>query len=91
MKKAFFLILLISGALQAQLQWRPLASAINNIDNQRFDDVFFIDDNIGWAANGAYAAVYKTTDGGANWTTQVTEQSLNGNYYLEVFIMEKIS
>jgi photosystem II stability/assembly factor-like uncharacterized protein len=81
MKKAFFLILLISGALQAQLQWRPLASAINNIDNQRFDDVFFIDDNIGWAANGAYAAVYKTTDGGANWTTQVTEQSLNGNYY----------
>ena len=81
MKKVFLSILLISVAVQAQLQWRPLAASITNIDNQRFDDVFFINDNIGWAANGAYAAVYKTIDGGATWTTQVTEQSLGGNYY----------
>lgn len=67
--------------MQAQLQWRPLSSSITNIDNQRFDDVFFINENTGWAANGAYAAVYKTTDGGATWITQVTEQSLGGNYY----------
>ncbi len=81
MKKIFLSILLISVSLQAQLQWRPLAASITNIDNQRFDDVFFINENIGWAANGAYAAVYKTIDGGATWTTQVTEQSLGGNYY----------
>lgn len=81
MKKILFPVLLISVALQAQLQWRPLASSITNIDNQRFDDIFFINENLGWAANGAYAAVYKTTDGGATWTTQVTEQSLGGNYY----------
>lgn len=72
---------MLAASMHAQLQWRPLASAINNIDNQRFDDIFFINDNVGWAANGAYAAVYKTTDGGATWTTQVTEQSLGGNYY----------
>lgn len=81
MKKILLLIFVFTTSLQAQLQWRPLASAITNIDNQRFDDVFFINDNVGWAANGAYAAVYKTTDGGATWTTQVTEQSLGGNYY----------
>jgi photosystem II stability/assembly factor-like uncharacterized protein len=81
MKKLFLLLLLITVSLNAQLQWRPLPTAITNVANQRFDDVFFINENIGWAANGAYAAVYKTTDGGANWTTQVTEQSLGGNYY----------
>ncbi len=81
MKKLFLLNVLFSITLQAQLQWRPLPSAVTNIDNQRFDDVFFINENVGWAANGAYAAVYKTTDGGATWSTQVTEQSLGGNYY----------
>jgi photosystem II stability/assembly factor-like uncharacterized protein len=81
MRKILFPILFISVAVQAQLQWRPLSSSITNIDNQRFDDVFFLNENIGWAANGAYAAVYKTIDGGATWSTQVTEQSLGGNYY----------
>jgi photosystem II stability/assembly factor-like uncharacterized protein len=81
MKKLLILTVLVSISLQAQLQWRPLPSAVTNIDNQRFDDVFFINENVGWAANGAYAAVYKTTDGGATWATQVTEESLGGNYY----------
>ena len=81
MKKIFLLSLLFTLTLQAQLEWRPLATAITNIDNQRFDDVFFINENVGWAANGAYAAVYKTTDGGANWITQLTETDLGGNYY----------
>ena len=67
--------------MHAQLEWRALPTAITNIDNQRFDDIFFINDNIGWAANGAYAAVYKTTDAGVTWTTQVTEQTLGGDYY----------
>ena len=81
MKKLLILTVLFSISIHAQLQWRPLPSAVTNIDNQRFDDVFFINENVGWAANGAYAAVYKTTDGGATWATQVTEQSLGGNYY----------
>lgn len=81
MKKLLILTVLFSISLQAQLQWRTLPSAVTNIDNQRFDDVFFINETIGWAANGAYAAVYKTTDGGATWTTQITEESLGGNYY----------
>ncbi len=81
MKKIYFLLSFSTMFVTAQLQWRPLPSAVTNIDNQRFDDVFFVNDNLGWAANGAYAAVYKTTDGGATWTTQLTEQSLGANYY----------
>ena len=81
MKKLFFLSLLFPFCMHAQLEWRALPTAITNIDNQRFDDIFFINDNVGWAANGAYAAVYKTTDAGVTWTTQVTEQSLGGDYY----------
>lgn len=42
MKKMFFLSLLFTLTLQAQLQWRPLPTAITNIDNQRFDDVFLL-------------------------------------------------
>lgn len=81
MKKIFLGCLLFSVFVQAQLQWRPLVSAVTNVNNQRFDDVFFLNENLGWAANGAYAAVYKTTDGGQTWTTQVTEADLGGNYY----------
>lgn len=81
MKNYYYLILFLSITINAQLQWRPLTSSISNVSNQRFDDVFFINENIGWAANGSFAAVYKTIDGGITWTTQVTEESLGGNYY----------
>jgi photosystem II stability/assembly factor-like uncharacterized protein len=83
MKKLNYLIFLFSISLSAQLQWHPLTNILSNANNQRFDDVFFINDNIGWAANGAYAAVYKTTDGGNSWTQQLAEQTaaLPGNYY----------
>lgn len=87
MKKMYFLLLLMTASVSAQLEWRPLTSIVTNNDhttnNQRFDDVFFLNDNLGWAANGAYAAIFKTTDGGVNWTQQLAEQTtqLPGNYY----------
>jgi photosystem II stability/assembly factor-like uncharacterized protein len=78
---AIGLFLLLSVSVSGQLQWQPLPSAVSNINNQRFDDVFFISDDIGWALNGAYASVYKTTDGGLTWTQQLNEIALGGNYY----------
>ena len=51
------------------------------INGQRFDDVFFLTDALGWAANGYYASVYKTVDGGITWTEQLNESMLGGNYY----------
>lgn len=36
----------------------------------RYDDVFFLNENLGWAADGWGYSVYKTTDGGQNWELQ---------------------
>lgn len=81
MKKIYFLIVLISYTISAQITWAPITTIPSNVGSQRFDDVFFLDENVGWAANGYYSAVYKTTDGGANWTTQVASGGLGGLYY----------
>ncbi len=94
MKNIYYLIVFFSISLTAQLQWRPLTSIISNNNNQRFDDVFFLNDQLGWALNGAYAAVYKTTDGGITWELQLSELTLAlpENYYFRniEFLNEKI-
>ena len=70
-----FLLVFQSFSAVAQLQWAPLTSLGDNINNQRFDDVFFLNENLGWAANGYYAAIYKTTDSGQTWVTQLAEST----------------
>lgn len=62
-KKLTFLLFFTINFVSAQYNWTPLTSIVSNGGGQRFDDVFFLDENLGWAANGAYAAVYKTIDG----------------------------
>lgn len=79
--KKVYLILLISTVASAQLTWSPLPNIAANLNGQRFDDVFFLNENLGWAANGYYAAVYKTTDGGATWTQQLNNAMLASNHY----------
>lgn len=84
MKKLVVLFLLISNFLSSQT-WQPLTSIPSNTvqSNQRFDDVFFLNENLGWAANASYPtpAVYKTTDGGTTWTLQVTGTMLGSSLY----------
>lgn len=75
------LFLFISFNLFAQSSWQKAPNIVTNIGGERFDDVFFLNDNLGWAANGSNAAVLKTTDGGLTWTEQLNETMLNGNYY----------
>lgn len=77
--KLLFLVLSITAFSQSQ--WHPLSSAYLNTGGSRFDDVFFLNDNLGWAANGSNAAVYKTTDGGLTWTPQMSEATLGINTY----------
>lgn len=74
-------MLLTYNITHAQLSWEALPNAISNPNGQRFDDIFFLNNNLGWAANGYYAAIYKTTDGGASWTQQLSESDLGGDYY----------
>jgi photosystem II stability/assembly factor-like uncharacterized protein len=82
MKKLILLFLFVSNFLLSQT-WQPLTSIPSNsiASNQRFDDVFFLNENLGWAANGYYSEVYKTIDGGANWASQTTGTILGGSHY----------
>lgn len=73
----FFSILVIglsSASIHAQ-NWEQLSIPKSP---SRYDDVFFLNENLGWAADGAGSAVYKTTDGGLNWT----ESTYNNDEYL---------
>ncbi|AXO80088.1 T9SS C-terminal target domain-containing protein [Olleya aquimaris] len=81
MKLTKLLIIIFCIQLNAQTSWQPTPNSINNTNNQRFDDVFFLNDNLGWAANGFYAAVYKTTDGGLTWSEQLNQTDLGSSHY----------
>ncbi|MEY8848233.1 YCF48-related protein [Psychroserpens sp. XS_ASV72] len=81
MKTLQLLFLICTIQLSAQASWQMAPNAYSNPNGQRFDDVFFLNENLGWAANGYYAAVYKTTDGGLSWTEQLNESELPGGYY----------
>ncbi|XMO85262.1 YCF48-related protein [Algibacter sp. AS12] len=91
MKFTYFL-LLISLSTFAQT-WQAAPNIVTNTDGTRFDDVFFLNDNLGWAANGQHGAIFKTTDGGLNWTEQLNHSELGGNnkYFRNVeFLNENI-
>lgn len=81
MKLLQFLFFLFFISINAQSTWQPAPNAFSNPNGQRFDDVFFLDENVGWAANGFYARIYKTTDGGLTWSEQLNETDLPGGYY----------
>lgn len=79
MKLIAYTLLLFSNLCWCQ-NWQS-TNLFNNGGGQRFDDIFFLDESTGWAANGFFAAVYKTTDGGETWQTQLTESDLGGAFY----------
>jgi len=81
MKKITLLLLLSTNIILAQYSWSPLTSIPANTNGPRFDDVFFLNENLGWAANGGLGEVYKTTDGGANWTVQANNTILGSSHY----------
>ena len=69
----FLKLSLLAGSLFAQSQWQAIPNAPSN--QGRFDDVFFVDSLHGWLA-GSAGRIYRTSDGGVNWT-----QVYNSNYY----------
>lgn len=81
MRIVLFVNLFLCLNAASQATWQPLTNITSNTNNQRFDDVFFINESVGWAVNGYYAAVYKTIDGGKTWTKQLDEAILGGDYY----------
>lgn len=78
--KHLLLFLFISSFSYSQT-WQSVPNLPENTNGTRFDDVFFLNENLGWALNGYAARAYKTTDGGLNWTLQVTQGDLGGSFY----------
>lgn len=60
------LFLFNSSALFAQ--WEPQDIPLSG----RYDDVFFINEQEGWAVGGPQKTIYQTTDGGQTWQLQFT-------------------
>ncbi|MDT0559640.1 YCF48-related protein [Ichthyenterobacterium sp. W332] len=78
--KATIVFLLLFTTFNYAQTWQETSTPANS-NGQRYDDVFFLDEMVGWAANGYYSAVYKTIDGGLTWTEQFNGNDIPGNYY----------
>lgn len=89
MKKLIIPFLLIAGLSSSQTySWTSLLSPPSTTG--RYDDVFFLNGDIGWAARGGNGTVFKTTNGGASWTEQ-TVSSTTGQYFRNIeFLNENI-
>ena len=64
MNKILFLVFLILPELLLA-QW----TQANGMNVGRKDDIFFLNDSIGYAVGGSSGEIGKTIDGGNNWTT----------------------
>ena len=89
MKKFLLSFLFIAGLASAQTyNWKLLSSPPSTTG--RYDDVFFLNENLGWAARGGNGTVFKTTNGGASWTEQFVS-SATGQYFRNIeFLNENI-
>ncbi len=72
MRQLLYILLLIFSftTAPAQTGWRTLGIP-NPGPGGRIDDVFFLNDSLGWAAGGIGGSIYITRDGGATWKRQV--------------------
>lgn len=65
----FLLAILFLNMLSfVSAQWTELEIPLAT----RYDDVYFFNENLGWAAGGNNRTVYKTIDGGETWTAKFT-------------------
>ncbi|MEO8150482.1 MAG: YCF48-related protein [Bacteroidia bacterium] len=68
----FAFSLLISTFSFAQTPgWNYLPNAPTAFGAARFDDIYFVNPDVGWAVNGD-GQIFKTADGGTNWTLQLS-------------------
>lgn len=89
MKKLSILFLFIAAlAFSQTYNWKSLSSPPSTTG--RYDDVFFLNENLGWAARGGNGTVFKTTNGGVSWTEQIVS-STTGQYFRNIeFLNENV-
>jgi photosystem II stability/assembly factor-like uncharacterized protein len=85
--KKILLVLIIHSTLyifncySQQFGWIVI-DPVSIPDSPDFSDLYFTNDNTGWISCSSSGNVFKTTDGGANFTTQTTTQPLNAIHML---------
>ncbi|WP_261511506.1 T9SS type A sorting domain-containing protein [Chryseobacterium paludis] len=91
MKRILLAFSLLSSFLDAQqYNWTAFSNPPPASGVGRYDDVFFLDENVGWAARGGSAAVFKTINAGSTWTQQVVSSTPNEYYRNIEFLNENI-
>ncbi|HEY1957761.1 MAG TPA: hypothetical protein VGH28_19205 [Polyangiaceae bacterium] len=66
-------------------EWQKLGTGPSAPAGAKQDDVFFLDANLGWAANGPTSSIHKTTDGGATWNKVYTHA---GTYFRALLFLD---
>jgi photosystem II stability/assembly factor-like uncharacterized protein len=83
---ALFLgMLAATPALKAQYDWGLLGNSPQN--GQKQDDVFLVNEQLGWSVNGS-GRVFRTTDGGASWTQQLNQP---GSYFRCIGFLDSLN
>ena len=86
MNKILSVLLFISSFMFSQHTWTTYS--FPPATTGRYDDVFFLNENLGWAARGGNGRIYKTTDGGANWA-QLPLANTTGEYYRNIEFLDE--
>ena len=68
MLKLLILVALNLFYLSSKAQWETLT--IPTTATNRYDDIYFINDSLGWAASGETGGIYRTLDAGDTWEKQ---------------------
>lgn len=88
MKTILLALLFSASAYAQQYSWTTLTSP--PATTGRYDDVFFLNENLGWVVRGGNGAVYKTVNGGTTWNEQMVPGS-SGQYFRNIeFLNENI-
>ncbi|WP_265131112.1 YCF48-related protein [Chryseobacterium oranimense] len=89
MRKILFVFTLLSSLFYGQYNWTTFSYPPSN-GTGRYDDVFFLNENLGWGVRGGTGAVFKTENGGASWTQQTVNGPANQYYRNIEFLNENI-
>ncbi|MCT2560568.1 T9SS type A sorting domain-containing protein [Chryseobacterium herbae] len=89
MRKILFIFSLLSSLMHAQYSWTAFSYPPSN-GTGRYDDVFFLNENLGWAVRGGSGAVFKTTNGGDTWVQKTVNGPANQYYRNIEFLDENV-
>jgi photosystem II stability/assembly factor-like uncharacterized protein len=74
------------ASVVASSTWQAVTGAPVVTMGAKMDDLYFPSPSVGFAVSGPTASVYKTTDGGATWTSVLTQA---GTYFRSALFLDE--